>query len=614
MPDIHVIPGIWSVSIGYEAMIRWFRETFDVVEEDASHPDRIANFVQFPYDWRLSNRASAVALQAQGRAAARTLPDATGPMPTRRSCSSDTRWAGSSPATTWTCSAGTRSRSKVITLGTPHRGALNALESLVNGVSKGFGPVQARSDEALAEPAVAVSAAARVRVSRVRQRTAQDDRGRHCPTSTPALDRRRDAVPRGTAQRRRRGSPLGYDSHPIIARTQPTRTTARLRDDRVETVRTHRGPRRRRRRHGAAAVGDLRTGSRPTTPSCATSRTSTARSPPTPRCSSSSRVCSRRSDVIARDTSYDVGVVVRRHLDRRRDRRRDHRSRVGPRRRRRAVQPGRNGRVEQRSRSIGATTRTRRASTMSHRARTLVRVGVRGAGGVVTNPLVVLPPIDPEDSVMSEPRAHGHGADRRRRPARRTLAARSTSTTVGSRRCNRSRRRHRRAIGVAAGSARAGSSRPGLIDLHNHLAYNTLPLWIGRDRAVRHPLPVARRADLPERRVEPGPGARHRRAGRRAALRRGQGGRRRGHRDPGIAADDPRLPRMDGAQRREGGDRHQEADLPVGPAGDRGAARHDGRTTRATAARSSTTWRGRRPEAAYGVHAPARRTTASATG
>ena len=63
MPDIHVIPGIWSVSIGYEAMVRWFRDTFDVVEDDAARPEQIANFVQFPYDWRLSNRASAVALQ-----------------------------------------------------------------------------------------------------------------------------------------------------------------------------------------------------------------------------------------------------------------------------------------------------------------------------------------------------------------------------------------------------------------------------------------------------------------------------------------------------------------------------------------------------------------------
>ena len=62
MPDIHVIPGIWSVSIGYERLVAWFRETFDVIEANGAPTPGAANFVQFPYDWRLSNRASAAAL------------------------------------------------------------------------------------------------------------------------------------------------------------------------------------------------------------------------------------------------------------------------------------------------------------------------------------------------------------------------------------------------------------------------------------------------------------------------------------------------------------------------------------------------------------------------
>ena len=47
-----------------------------------------------------------------------------------------------------------------------------------------------------------------------------------------------------------------------------------------------------------------------------------------------------------------------------------------------------------------------------------------------------------------------------------------------------------------------GVVAPGLIDLHNHLAYNTLPLWVGRPEAVRHALPVAARRDVRPRRVE----------------------------------------------------------------------------------------------------------------
>src|SRR5262245_15800072 len=54
MPDMHVIPGIWTVTIGYERLHNWFRDTFAVVEADPSRPDLVANYVRFPYDWRLS--------------------------------------------------------------------------------------------------------------------------------------------------------------------------------------------------------------------------------------------------------------------------------------------------------------------------------------------------------------------------------------------------------------------------------------------------------------------------------------------------------------------------------------------------------------------------------
>ena len=78
MPDMHVVPGIWTVTIGYERMLSWFRESFDVVEADPRHPERVANFVQFPYDWRLSNRYNARGAAADGRTRAGTVPQPTG--------------------------------------------------------------------------------------------------------------------------------------------------------------------------------------------------------------------------------------------------------------------------------------------------------------------------------------------------------------------------------------------------------------------------------------------------------------------------------------------------------------------------------------------------------
>ncbi len=57
-----------------------------------------------------------------------------------------------------------------------------------------------------------------------------------------------------------------------------------------------------------------------------------------------------------------------------------------------------------------------------------------------------------------------------------------------------------------------GVVAPGLIDLHNHLAYNTLPLWVGREEAYtsRYQWPGAN--DVSIGYLEPGAGARHRRA------------------------------------------------------------------------------------------------------
>ena len=38
MPDMHVVPGIWTVTVGYERLLASFRESFDVVEADPARP------------------------------------------------------------------------------------------------------------------------------------------------------------------------------------------------------------------------------------------------------------------------------------------------------------------------------------------------------------------------------------------------------------------------------------------------------------------------------------------------------------------------------------------------------------------------------------------------
>lgn len=392
MPDIHVIPGIWSVSIGYEAMIRWFRENFDLVEEDRSAPDRIANFVQFPYDWRLSNRATAIALQRR----VEPLLERFRTQPGRSDA--NVVFIGHSMGGLVAryyvdVLGGHEITEKVITLGTPHRGALNAVESLVNGVSKGFGPFKvdltklSRSLPSLYQllPEYACL---------------ESDGGLRKTTelALPELDsdlvadamRFHEELRTATA-----GSPLGYDSHPIIARTQPTSTTARLRDGRVETLRTIEG----RDEGGDGTVPRLSAIPYGVTPDDAIIRyikdKHGALPANAPVLTELEGVLTAR-EVIARDTSYDVGVLVDdvwfagetidATIEAESDLVID------------AALCHPDGEVV-----AAAIATDRRDDTYTTDfddvapGSYVIRVGVRGAGGVVTNPIVVLPPIDPKE-------------------------------------------------------------------------------------------------------------------------------------------------------------------------------------------------------------------------
>src|SRR4051812_30550915 len=141
---LHVIPGLWSPIEGYAGLVKFLRSPrFGLVEDrpdvDGSPP---GNLVLFPYDWRLSNRHTADLLRGR-------VDDAL------------TRWRQSSPereearvilvchsmgglVARWYIERleGASVTRALVTIGTPHRGALNALDQLSNGVRKGIGPLK----------------------------------------------------------------------------------------------------------------------------------------------------------------------------------------------------------------------------------------------------------------------------------------------------------------------------------------------------------------------------------------------------------------------------------------------------------------------------------------
>ncbi|MDQ0747912.1 hypothetical protein QF034_002143 [Streptomyces africanus] len=140
IPDVHGLPGLSSLVEGYTDLLDWLERHFTLrrrlPDEDPRTP---ANLIAFSYDWRLSCRYNAARL---GERVAQELG----------------RWRQTAPGradakAVFVCHSmgglvarqyveqggGAEITRRVITLGTPYRGSLDALLYLVNGARRGLG-------------------------------------------------------------------------------------------------------------------------------------------------------------------------------------------------------------------------------------------------------------------------------------------------------------------------------------------------------------------------------------------------------------------------------------------------------------------------------------------
>jgi Lecithin:cholesterol acyltransferase len=131
-PDVHLIPYVWKID-GYSKVQAAITQFFDVREGQ--------NFFTFPYDWRRDNRVAARKLAAQSQ---RWLADWR-----QSSGNADAKLILIAHSMGGLVSryfievlGGWRDTRALLTFGTPYRGSLNALQTLVEGVRKGpFGMV-----------------------------------------------------------------------------------------------------------------------------------------------------------------------------------------------------------------------------------------------------------------------------------------------------------------------------------------------------------------------------------------------------------------------------------------------------------------------------------------
>jgi pimeloyl-ACP methyl ester carboxylesterase len=133
--DIYAVPGLGE-NAGYSVIIQRIKEIFDVTEGSIFQPSDDANFFAFPYDWRRDIRASALKLKNF----------VTNQLPRWRS------FSGAKDAQVILIAHsmgglvsryylevldGWRECRTLITVGTPHRGSLDALDKLSNGFQVG---------------------------------------------------------------------------------------------------------------------------------------------------------------------------------------------------------------------------------------------------------------------------------------------------------------------------------------------------------------------------------------------------------------------------------------------------------------------------------------------
>ncbi|GHD27282.1 hypothetical protein GCM10010313_67210 [Streptomyces violarus] len=235
MPDLHALPGVGPLVDGYNGLLDWLERHFTLRRRlPGDDPRTPVNLVDFSYDWRLSCRYNAERLgerveeelgrwraSAAGRAEARVVfvCHSMGGLVTRQYVE---------------LGGGAEVSRRVITLGTPYRGSLDALLYLVNGLRPGFGPLRldlarfARSLPSLHQLTPDYACLVGGGTDAENLRYARE------VTGLPGVDEAllKDAAQFHSAVRESRTSAAyGVEYLPVSGVLQPTPTTARPGDD-----------------------------------------------------------------------------------------------------------------------------------------------------------------------------------------------------------------------------------------------------------------------------------------------------------------------------------------------------------------------------------------------
>jgi pimeloyl-ACP methyl ester carboxylesterase len=235
MPDLHVLPGIWTAVKGYDRLLGRLR-ALGYREPGPGVP--AANLIPVAYDWRLSCRYNAKRLGTILEPALQRWRDQGGPYADAQVVFVCHSMGGLIARWYIEKCGGAEITRKLITLGTPYRGAARALDQLVNGAHPGLGPFRLDLTEfgrsmpslhqLLPEYACLQQGGDLVKTTSVT-----------LPGLDPAMvaDAMRFHTDLQDAEAQR---PQSLDAtHAIVGTTQTTATTARLTSGRIEVLDTY---------------------------------------------------------------------------------------------------------------------------------------------------------------------------------------------------------------------------------------------------------------------------------------------------------------------------------------------------------------------------------------
>ncbi|SIT58604.1 conserved hypothetical protein [Mesorhizobium prunaredense] len=133
--DAHIVPGLVKID-GYTSISRMIGKAFEVVGGSVTE-DHAANYIEFPYDWRLDNRVNARRLEQLVNDRLRRWREYSH-NPNARVIFVAHSMGGLVARYYLEVLEGWKNCRALITFGTPYRGSFNALDFLANGYKRLF--------------------------------------------------------------------------------------------------------------------------------------------------------------------------------------------------------------------------------------------------------------------------------------------------------------------------------------------------------------------------------------------------------------------------------------------------------------------------------------------